>query len=195
MRLRLPSFEFYHRLSARERTLSLLVVGALLLVVNLVAISTLLRSSRDLRAQIVDKTQELRVQSMYAQEQPMWKTRTDWLKRIQPALSNRDRAGTDLEGEVQAAARVNRVVLTNPQIMALQPVVAGERVVQPEYQTVSVSVETQSDWSALVQFIAALQRPEGFLVFDRATLRSDPSDPLRMKGAFTVSKWYASGAK
>ena len=195
MRFSLPSFEFYQRMSARERLLSLLVAGALLFIVNLVAISTLLRSSRDLRAQLADKSQELHVEGLYAQEQPLWKQRTDWLKAKQPALANRDRAGTDLLSEIQAAARVNRVILSTFQITPLPPAIAGERAVKPDYQAVSVSVETQSDWASLVQFLASLQRPEGFLVFDKATLRSDASDPQRMKGSFSISKWYAPGAK
>ncbi len=195
MRFRLPSFEFYQRMSPRERTLSLIVGGTLLLALNLIVIATLLRSSRDLRTQIAAKTQELHVQSLYAQEQPMWKQRTDWLRGKQPSLANRDRAGTDLLGEVQVAGRINRVVLTSFQITPLAPVVAGERAAKPEYQSVSVSVETQSDWASLVQFLATLQRPEGFLVFERATLRSDANDPQRMKGVFNISKWYATGAR
>ena len=195
MPFQLPTFEFYQRMSPRERRLSLIVAGAVLLVANLIAISTLLRSSSDLRAQIATKTQELHVQSLYAQEQPMWKRRTDWLGTKQPSLINRDRAGTDLLGEIQAAARVNHVVMNTFQITPLTPVVAGERVARPEFQVVSVSAETQSDWFSLVQFLAALQRPEGFLVFDRVTLRSDPNDPQQMKAAFNVSKWYAAGTK
>ena len=195
MRFKLPSFEFYHRMSARERMLSLVVGGALLLIVNLVAISTLLGSSRELSGQLASKSQELNVQNMYAQEQPLWQTRTDWLKSKQPVLANRDRAGTDLLGEVQAAARANHVTLNTFQIVPLPPAILGERVAKPEYQTVSVSVETQSDWSSLVQFIAGLQKPEGFVVFDKATLRSDATDPTRMKGAFSISKWYAAASK
>ncbi len=194
MRFKLPSFEFYHRMSRRERVLSLVVGGALLLIIN-IAISTLLRSSRDLSGQLSSKSQESDVQNMYAREQPLWRTRTNWLKAKQPVLANRDRAGTDLLGEIQAAARVNQVSLTTFQIVPLAPAIAGERVVKPEYQIVTVSVETQSEWAQLVQFIASLQKPEGFLVFDKATLRSDGNDPTRMKGAFSISKWYAAGVK
>ena len=195
MHFRLPSFEFYQRMSARERFLTLIVGGSLLFIVNLVAISVLLRSSRELRTQIADKSQELSVQQMYAREQPMWKQRTDWLKAKQPIMVNPDRAGSDLLNEVQAEAKNNRVMLTTFQITPRPPVIVGDRAPKPQYQTASVSIETQSDWAAMVQFLAALQRPEGFLVLERATLRSDPNDPQRIKGGFGVSKWYAPGAK
>ena len=195
MIFKIPSFEFYQRISLRERVLSLIVAGALLLVANLVALSTLLRSSRDLRAQIAEKSQELHVQTLYAQEQPMWKQRMDWLGTRQPVLANRDRAGTDLLGEVQTAARVNRVILTTFQITPPPPPLVGGQVTKPEYQAVAVSIGTQSDWYSLVQFLASLQRPEGFLVFDKATLRNDPSDPQRMTGSFSIAKWYAPGRK
>ena len=196
MKFPLPSFDFYRRMSARERALSLIVAGTVLAIVNLIAISTLLRASRDLRAQYADKSQELHVQSMYAQEQPMWKQRTDWLKVKQPRLMNRDRAGTDLLVEVQTAARVNGVTLTTFQITPLQRAIPGQREAEKsEYQAVSLSIETQSDWSGLVRFLASLQRPEGFVVFDRATLRTESNDASRMTGSFNISKWYASSVK
>ncbi len=195
MRFALPAFDFYHRMSTRERLLSLLVGGTLLFIGNLVAISTLLRSSRDLRAQIAEKSQDLHIQNLYAQEQPMWKQRTAWLKAKQPVLANYNRAGTDLLGAIQTAARTQQVIINTFQITPLPPAIAGERVAKPEYQPVSVSVETQSDWAALVQFLATLQRPEEFLVFDRARLTTDPNDPSRMKGSFLIAKWYAPGTK
>ena len=195
MRFSLPSFEFYQRMSRRERVLSLIVAGAVLFAANLVALSTLLRSSRDLRAQITAKSQELRVQSLYAQEQPLWKQRTDWLKAHQPVLANRDRAGTDLLGEVQAAARINHVLLTTFQITPSPLPLPGERAVASEYRPVGVSVETQSDWMSLVQFLASMQKPEGFVVFEKAKLSSEPNDPQRMKGSFSIAKWYAASGK
>ncbi len=165
MRFQLPSFEFYRRMSARERTLSLLVGGTLLLVANLVALSTLLRSSRELRAQIADKSQELHIQGLYAQEQPMWKQRTDWLKTKQPVLLNYNRAGTDLLDEIQAAARVSRVMINRFQITPLPPVIAGGRETKPDYQTVSVSVETQSDWAVARAVPRRDAAPRGFSRF------------------------------
>ena len=182
-------------MSARERLLSLIVGGTVLFIANLAAISILLHSSRELRGQIADKTQDLHLQNLYAQEQPMWKQRTDWLKGKQPVLVNYNRAGADLLGEVQKAAQSNRVNINTFQITPLPPAVAGERAAKPEYQSVSLSVETQSDWAALVQFFISLQRPEAFLVFERATLRSDQNDPSRMKGSFLIAKWYAPGPK
>lgn len=182
-------------MSPRERTLSLIVGGAVLLVANLVAISTLLRSSRELRAQIADKSQELHVQSLYAQEAPMWKQRTDWLKAKQPVLTNYSRAGSDLLVEIQTAARANQVTINTFQITPLPPLIAGERTAKAEHPSASVAVETQSDWSSLVRFLTTVQRPEGFLVFDKATLRSDQNDPTRMKGSFTIAKWFAPSTK
>ncbi len=195
MRFSLPTFEFYQRLSARERLLGLIVGGTLLFIGNLLAISTLLHSARDLRAQIAEKSQDLHLQSLYAQEQPMWKQRTDWLKAKQPVLTNYNRAGSDLLVQIQTAARANQVIINTFQITPLPLAIAGERAAKPDYQTVSVSVETQSDWSALVQFLASLQRPEEFVVLEKARLSSDQNDPTRMKGSFTVAKWFAPSAR
>lgn len=193
MRFPVPSFDFYRRMSARERLLSLIVGGTLLLIGNLFAISVLLRSSRDLRAQIAEKSQDLHIQSLYAQEQPLWKQRTDWLRAKQPVLANYNRAGTDLLGEIQTAARVNKLTINTFQITAPPLIIVGERVAKPEHQTVSVAVETDSDWFALVQFLATLQRPEEFIVFEKARLSTEQNDPSRMKGAFIIARWFAPG--
>ena len=58
-------------------------------------------------------------------------------------------------------------------------------------QAVTVEVDTQADWKETVRFLAALQQPESFVVFDLATLRSNPADPKQMKGHLLISKWYA----
>ena len=62
-------------------------------------------------------------------------------------------------------------------------------------QTVSVEGDTQGDWGETVRFLAEVQKPENFLVFDLASLRTSPTDARLMKCHFLVSKWYAPAPK
>ena len=191
-----PSFEFYQRLSMRERVLSLIVGGALFFIANLILLSMLLGGFRESRREYVEKARDVRLQEIFAREQPMWAQRMSWLKTKQPPLANRDRAGTELLDVVQGAARASSVLITNPRIVPQAMNVGGLKdAAAHDYQPVSVEVDTESDWSAVVHFIENIQqRPEAFLVFDLATLRTDPGNAARMKGQFRISKWYA-GAK
>ena len=191
-----PSFEFYQRLSSRERVLVALVGGVVFLLGNILLLSLLIGGFREGRRQYEAKSQEVRLQNIFAQEQPMWAQRMGWIKSKQPPLANRDRAGTQLLEFVQGVARTSGVILTNPQIKPTPVNVGGEKPAGlRDYQAVSVEVETESDWNSVVSFIQSLQKPEGFIVFDLATLRSDPGDAARMKGKFGISKWYAPVAK
>lgn len=192
----IPSFDFYRRLSPRERVLVLLVGGAVLVLVNIVVLSLLLNGFRTGRRLYAEKSQDLRLQNIYAQEQPMWAQRMAWVKTRQPAVVDRARAGPQLLELVQGVARTAGVILTNPQIKPQAANPGGEKPVGArDYQAVTVEVDTESDWGALVHFIQTLQRPEAFVVFDLATLRSDPGDAARMKGKFSISKWYAPASK
>ncbi len=181
--IQLPSFAFYERLSPRERLLTLIVGGAVFFVVNVIVLSMLLKSFGQGRRDYAEKAQQVKLQQIFAGEEPMWKQRMGWIKTKQPPLANRDRAGTELLDQVQGAARNNQVILTNPQIKPALLNTAGTK--EPgsrDYQSVSVEVDTESDWGGLVRFVQTLQKPEAFVVFDLATLRSDPGNASRMKG-------------
>ena len=194
--IQLPSFAFYERLSPRERVLTLIVGGAVFIVLNIVVLSMLLKSFSQGRRDYAEKAQQVKLQQIFASEEPMWKQRMGWVKTKQPPLANRDRAGTELLDQVQGVARNNQVILTNPQIKPAPLNTTGSK--EPgsrDYQSVSVEVDTESDWGALVRFVQTLQKPEAFVVFDLATLRSDPGNATRMKGQFRISKWYAPAGK
>ena len=197
MTLPLPSFAFYHRLNPRERVLLLVTAGSVLFILNLVLLSFLLRNSRELNLQHAAKSQELRGEQLYAAQKPsLWEPRTGWLQKNQPELKNRAQAGPQLLGTVQDLARRASVIVTNPSISAP----TGASPSNPsggnaDFQPVTVRIQTQSDWKSLVRFLAALQTPRNFLVFEQASLRTDQADPQIMRGEFVISKWYAPGEK
>ncbi len=184
----LPTFAFYQRLTARERVLLLIVGGSLVVIVNLILLSVLIRSWRDLSLQYTEKSQELYRETAFAdQKASLWQPRNEWLKKTQPPLANRSLAGPQLQEAIKGIAQGNQVIVTNQKFVTATTAAA--------YQPVTVGISTQSDWKSVVKFMATLQRPDAFLVFNTASLHTEQSDPAQVKGEFVISKWYAPAAK
>ena len=193
--MRLPplSLAWFHRLSRRERLLTLLVGGAVFVILNLAAIRFLLSTYSDLSDRYAEGRRNLLLLRALAGEQDTWNQRNDWLKSTQPVLTNRNRAGTALYEQLQGMARARQVIVSSLQIKALDATTAPP--VDGAPQVVSVEGNTQGDWQQTVRFLAEIQKPENFLVFDQASLRTSPTDARQMQCHFLVSKWYAPVAK
>ena len=196
MRLPAVSFVWFHRLTQRERLLTLAVAGTLFVIANLVAINFLIDAYRDvLRRNAEDRTNVLRLRVL-ADQQGMWNQRNDWLKATQPVLTNRDRAGTALYEQVQGVARAKQVMVSALQIKPAVTVPGGTAKDGGDApQVVSVEGDTQGNWRETVRFLTEIQKPENFLVFDLATLRTSPGDAKQLRCHFLISKWYAPAAK
>jgi hypothetical protein len=186
------NFEFYQRRSSRERVLLVLVVGAVFVLANLIAVHVLMTNFRDLIQLRADRAQEAEVSALYVKEQPMWMKRADWVRATQPKLLNRDVEGVNLEAQIKDVADRNRVILLNHQI---QPPAVNQGEKNTDYQPLTVQTDVKGDWASMVRFISALQQPEKFVVFESATLRIDRDDPKMIKGEFHIAKWYAPAGK
>lgn len=200
MRLTLPPglVDSYRRLTSRERALLFITGGAAVLIVNLLLLSILLRSARELGSAYTERSEDVRREQLFAnQKDSLWVPREAWLKKTQPTLNNGNVEGPRLLETIQALARSNQVLVVSPQILPFAAAAPpGSTVPAPtDYQAVTVKVTTQSDWQNVVRFMAAVQRPDAFLVFDSATLRTEQSDPKKMIGDFVISKWYAPAEK
>jgi hypothetical protein len=182
---------YYRGLSARERTLLLLVTGTVFILANLALLSSLAGAFGELRHECAEQAVNLETQQLFASEQPKMAQRMSWLHSKQPVLASRDRAGAGLLEQIQQFARGSAVIVTNPRIKPPAIGAAAEnRSASTDYQAITVEVDTQSDWAGVEKFIENLQQPENFLVFNLATLRSE-TDPAVITGHFQISKWYA----
>ena len=197
MRLPLLAFGWFHRLTRRERVLTLAVAGTAFVILNLLAIHFLLDAYTGLTRRYAEDQADLRRLRALASQQEMWNQRNGWLKSTQPILVNRDRAGTALYEQVQSLARAKQIMVTALKIQPAAAVPAGTvaRGGDDAPQVVSVDAETQGDWRETVHFLSEIQKPENFLVFDLASLRSNPSDAKQMRCHFVISKWYAPAGK
>lgn len=184
-RWRLPAF--VERLTPREQRLLLIIGSVIFLVINFALVRGLLVTLSSLRAQKAAKTVLVQTQAKLLEEGPMWTARDNWLKQKQPVMTkSRDLANVDLLNELEKATRDHGLLLENPPVINPPENVPANA----PYRSVSVSIETKGTWNALVRFLNSVQQPENFIVFESATLQSDPGDAALLKGKFRVAKWY-----
>ena len=86
--------------------------------------------------------------------------------------------------EAKEIAQKHSIIVENPGF-------GGSGEVRPNYQAVSVTLETKSEWKNLIDFIYELQAPNSFIVFESAKIALDPSDKTQFRGNFRLSKWFA----
>ncbi len=175
---------WFQRLNSRERVLSLIVGGALFLLLNWIIWSSLLGMLARTRAELAMRKSARAQQMVFLRERKMWDHRDAWLKEHQPTLKSPVEASTLLDQVKQVAGKHN-VLLENPQI--------GSGDTTPNYQSVFASVETKSPWKPLVQFLYDVQQPESFVVFENVNLQIDSADPTTMRGKFRIARWFAPG--
>jgi len=176
-----------NRLTARERVLICLVLGVLFVVGNLSLWKALAGRHAQTQAGLVARRSEVRAMKQLLGESDQWAAREAWMEASQPRLSNPEQAGVLLLEELKEAARASDMLLENPELGVVEA--------RPYCRSVSVQIGTKSSWEGLVKFLHAVQQPGRFLVFESATIQSDPADAKRMACRFKIAKWYALGAR
>ena len=169
------------RMTPRERFLSTAVATVVFVLLNIVVAGGLLKKQARLRAELAQKTSDLRLMQTLFEERELWSKRDAWLQEKQPKLTNEGSAGVDLLDEIKAVAKANDLPpLENPQIGALTKT--------PLYHSVAVTCEAKCPWPALIAFLTAMQQPERFLVFESANIQIDPGDPSLIRGRFRIAR-------
>ena len=173
---------FFQRMNARERMLSMIVGGALFLLVNWIIWSWLMGTLAETRNDLTGRKAARKQQSVLLKEKSMWEKREAWLKKQQPTLKGPGEASTLLD-QVKEIAGKHNVLIENPNLGGVEAT--------PNYQSTSVSVETKSPWQPLVRFLHDVQQPEAFVTFESVNLAIEPSDPTMMRGKFKIARWFA----
>jgi hypothetical protein len=183
--LRLPAA--FTRLSSRERKLLFLVVGAVFVMLNLFVVRGLLRSIADLRAQWNNRSMTATASKALVSQSSLWSKRDEWLGEKQPAIgAGRDRASIDLLNDLETLTRNNGLLLDTPPV--INP--ADKTGPGAAYQAVSVSIDTKGTWASVARFLHTIQQPDRFIIFESATVQTDPSDNNLLRGKFRIAKWY-----
>jgi hypothetical protein len=171
------------QMSAREKTLAALVGALVFAFLTLLLGKKFTTDHRGLRQQLSEKTAVLASMQTLIAERDFWVQRDAWLTSKQPKLENPTRAGNDLLDQIKPIAQSHNVLIENPNI--LNPVPHP-----PNYQSVSVNLDTKSGWPEMVDFLEELQGPDKFIVFESANLTL-AGDKKQVLGKFRVARWFA----
>lgn len=171
------------KMTAREKTLATVVIGALVLFLNLSAISGFVNKQALLRSQTAAKKLQLQAAEELLKERQTWDARREWLQRVRPSLANEGTAGVELLNLVKQAGGSHNISLAN---LVISPVERNEF-----RASVFVSFETKSTWKDLIGFLHELQGPEKFIVLESVELEVDPSNAAEMRALLRVARWYA----
>jgi len=173
---------WYKRMNRRERVLSWIVSGTIIVLLNFVIWSWLFGALGRARAELAQRKAARAEQAVYVKERDLWNKRDQWLTQHQPTLKNAAEASTLLDQLKEVAGKYN-ILIENPAI--------GSGETTPKHQTVFASIETKSPWQPLVHFLYDVQQPESFVVFESVTLMIDSGDPTMMRGKFKIARWFA----
>ena len=177
---------FWERMNQRERLLSMLVAGAIFLLLNLFIWNWLFSAAGRARAELAARRATRKEQAVYLSEKKLWAKRDQWLQQHLPTLKNAAEASTLLDDLKQVAGKCN-ILIENPAI--------GNGETTPYHQSVFASIETKSPWPPLVHFLYDVQQPDAFVVFDSVKLGIDSGDATMMRGTFKITKWFAPAQK
>jgi hypothetical protein len=172
----------YQRMSQRERIMTLVVAGILLLLINIFIWRWLLGTISGSRNALAARKANRSEQTVYLRERELWAKRDQWLQKTQPMLKGAEEASTLLDQLKQIAGKYN-IVIENPAI--------GTGETTPNHQAVFASIETSSHWPELVHFLSDVQQPDVFIVFESVNLAIDGSDATMMRGKFKIARWFA----
>jgi hypothetical protein len=173
---------WYQRMNPRERLLSLIVAGIVVVLLNLWILSWIFGVLGAARKELATRKATMAEQALYVKERDLWMKRDEWMRQHQPTLKNPAEASALLDQLKEVAEKYN-ILVENPQI--------GPGETTPYHQTVFASIETKSPWPPLVHFLYDVQRPDAFIVFENVNLAIDGSDPAMMRGKLKIARWFA----
>jgi hypothetical protein len=174
-------------MSPRERVLAFIVGASVFVFLNIYIGDAFFKKRTQLRGELAQNTGALAAMQRQLGEKPMWDQREAWLQARQPRLASEDTAGVVLLDLVKEVAKKDSVQIVTQSLRV--------PAYQPEYNSISVDLETTSTWAALFAFLRDVQGPDKFVVFESATLKKDDKDETQMRGNFKIAKWFAPKAK
>ena len=183
------------QMSARERTLALLVGGVLFLLVNLVLIKFFMQKRTEFQVQIAKTQGQINGLKQMELERTLWAERDAWLTQSLPTLGDTQVANRELSEMVKELAKKHTVTIETPN--------PGMPLNAKDYTALGIRVTAKAPWQStpdaataakippLVEFLRELQAPGNFIVLDPLDLKVDAADKTQLRAEVTVTKWYA----
>src|SRR5437763_15110179 len=79
---------WYQRMNPRERLLSFVVVGIVLVLLSLWILSWIFGALGGARKELANRKATMAVQAVYMKERDLWMNRDEWIRQHQPTLKN-----------------------------------------------------------------------------------------------------------
>lgn len=171
------------QMSQRERVLATLVGAVALLFLTFIVFDYFMKNQRRLQGELARHTGAVAAMKLQLAEKALWEARDAELRAKLQVLAAEDRAGVELLDQVTQIAKSKSVQIVTQSL--------GVVTRQPEYTSVSVTLDTTSSWPALRSFLYEIQSSGKFLVFEAANLKRDDKDETQMRSTFKIAKWFA----
>jgi hypothetical protein len=183
------------QMSARERTLVIVVGSVLALLINVVLIKFFLQKRAEFQAGIAATEGKIAGLKLQELQRALWAERDAWLTSNLPVLGDPQVANRELAETVKELAKKHTVTIETPN--------PGMPNTQKEYTALGIRVTAKAPWHPageeatpgkippLLEFLRELQAPGQFIVFDPLDLKADPSDKTLLRAEVTVMKWFA----
>lgn len=171
------------QMSQRERTLALLVGGAIFVLINVFLIKfcmTKYAESRDEKTRAEGDLSKFRA---VESERSLWSQRDAWLTSRLVPMGDAAVVNKSQREYLQETAKKHQVL-----IESFNPGVANKL---PAYTTLGVRVECKGKWDQIAFFLNELQAPENFTVVESMDLKVDPSDKTQLRATMTIAKWFS----
>ena len=170
------------KLTQSESRLLVMFLGTIILIVNLIGVSFLLRKQGEMRLKLVNLKNEQRESNSWLAEMDLWQQRKDWMDAKQPRLQNAGEADATLLEALQTSARKQNITIMEQGF--------GEPNSQPFYQEINVKLKISGSLESITRWLVELQQPVNFQAIPTLSMKSD-SDPSKLICELTVARWYA----
>lgn len=169
-------------LTEKEKRLTVVLLMAVFLVVNLFGLVFLARKRKTLETDLLRlKTERLDAGNWLA-EKDLWMERKKWLDVNQPRLKTSGEANANLLEALQTSAEREKIAIVEQVLL--------EPSAKPHCQEVGVKLRITGSLEAILRWLTELQQPARFHAVTTLSLKTD-ADPAKMKCELQVVRWYA----
>jgi hypothetical protein len=170
------------QMSQRERTLALLVGGAVALLLTVFLIKFFLDNYNQRKQEREAAELQLRKFENLEKERDRWAKRDAWLTMNLVPMGDRDVADKKHRDYVQEVAKKNQVIIEKSD--------PCNKSNQGAYVSLNSRMECKGTWDQIAMFLGDLQQPEDMIVIESLDLKVDPTDKEKLRAMMVVAKWY-----
>jgi hypothetical protein len=171
------------QMSQREKTLALLVGGAIAILLNVFLFQFFLGKYNQSRTDKLAAEKKLQMFRLLESEREKWSKRDAWLTSRLVPMGDQDVANKHQREALQEIAKKHQVL-----IESIAPGVPNRL---PAYTSLGIRLECKGSWKQMPLFLDELQSPENFTAIEALELKVDPTDKFVLRASMTVAKLFS----